>query len=185
MRALLQFLLLPIGLAQAAWRGSPIISTQGLYDLSVTTSALIRDLVVYSHDRIVELILPNTVLETYDSVISSIYEVAIKGVAILIENLTPTYIILDEFAVYINNEIDACIGSALSAFSVDFERRYPEQVGRIGASLWDKILCAVWLWFVLRLIRCTAKRSYYKLVKGGNDCGSCGTKWCCCHKKCE
>ena len=184
MRALLQFLLLPFGFAQAAWRGSPIISSQGLYDLFAATSSLIRDLLVYFHDRIVELILPKAVLEAYDSVISSVYEDAMQGAGIIMERLLPTYIILTQTADYVNNEIDACVGSAMSAFSVDFERRYPEQVGRIGASIWDKILCVVWLWLIWRLIRCTAKGSYYKLIKGGNDCGSCGTKWCCCHKKC-
>ena len=150
------------------WRGNPILTAQGLVDQISSTISLIKDGAIYSHDRVAELVLPSEALKVYDNMLEQALGVGAQGGALLVEAFTPTWIIISGLTMKAYEQLDEQVSATLSVFTIDFERRYPEQVGRIGATLIDKMVLIAWLAIALMTINCTLRT--FKRVALGKSC---------------
>jgi hypothetical protein len=131
----------------------PLVSFSGVWDLTMETFGLVKDVTLYAHDKALEFVPTETRLK-YEEYLNLGAAEFHKAKRELQEIVRPTVDVVHEALTGIYQAADKRTSGILNTIVVDFERRFPRESGKIGRSLLDRLVLILYLYIFFKTATC-------------------------------
>ena len=132
-----------------------LVSAETSYSLLIASLALLKDISLFLHERVISLLPEKYSIEYYNllsKITAALSPAFLNLVRVSEPYLTQASLAISKFWAL----VEAKTSPFVNQWVLDFERRYPGQAGKIGASLLDKVVLLVVLW---AMVTCAIRMS--------------------------
>jgi hypothetical protein len=148
-----------------------LVSFDAVVALTSETIGWLKDASLYIHDKALEYI-PAEHRQKYQEYMELGAAELGKAQAQVVAAVSPSVEIVTEAVSHIYQVADKRTSSVVNTVLVDFERRYPNEAGKIGASLLDRVVFVIYLYLFAKGLSCICKMLWRAISGKAKKIGS-------------